>query len=145
LKRIINASSNPGDLVLDCYCGSGTTLAAAAHLGRRWIGVDQSPEAIRTTLRRFVLGTEPMGDFVSQRRDRPDKPARGKTSQQSLFDAIKDDRAPAPADRAQPPVLDFVLLTETGLADAISVIVQDWERQFNGNGSLTSSKGKHIP
>lgn len=44
-ERIIAAASNPGDLVLDAFCGSGTTLVAAARLGRRWIGIDASPEA----------------------------------------------------------------------------------------------------
>jgi len=65
LTRIIEASSNPGDMVMDCYCGSGTTLAAASELGRRWIGVDNSKEAIKTTLSRFQSGTERMGDFVN--------------------------------------------------------------------------------
>lgn len=65
LARIIAASSNEGDLVLDCFSGSGTTLAVASQLGRRWIGVDSSSEAITTTLRRFAHGLEPMGDFVS--------------------------------------------------------------------------------
>jgi adenine-specific DNA-methyltransferase len=65
LRRIIAASSNPGDLVLDCFAGAGTTLVAAAELNRRWIGVDNSLEAIKTTLHRFASGTAPMGDFVT--------------------------------------------------------------------------------
>lgn len=65
LDRIIEASSNPGDLVMDCYAGSGTTLAVASSLGRRWIGVDRSDESIRTILHRLAYGTERMGDFVS--------------------------------------------------------------------------------
>ena len=65
LERIIEASSNDGDLVLDCYAGSGTTLAAASNLNRRWIGVDRSDEAIRTILHRFHSGTEKMGDFIN--------------------------------------------------------------------------------
>lgn len=40
LERIVNISSNPGDLVLDPFCGCGTTIAAAQKLGRRWIGID---------------------------------------------------------------------------------------------------------
>ncbi len=40
LERILSASSNPGDLVLDPFCGCGTTIAAAQSLGRRWIGID---------------------------------------------------------------------------------------------------------
>ena len=71
LARIIAASSNPGDLVLDCFCGSGTTLESAHRLGRHWLGVDNSAEAIRTTLARFAKGVEPMGDFV-RRMERED-------------------------------------------------------------------------
>jgi adenine-specific DNA-methyltransferase len=66
LARIIEASSNKGDLVLDCFSGSGTTLNAASHLGRRWVGIDNSREAIAATLRRFGKGLEPMGDFVNR-------------------------------------------------------------------------------
>jgi DNA modification methylase len=40
LERIIEASSNPGDIVLDPFCGCGTAIAAAQKLGRRWIGID---------------------------------------------------------------------------------------------------------
>jgi len=53
LKSIIAASSNPGDLVLDCFCGSGTTLQAAHELGRIWIGIDQSEKAIKVTRERL--------------------------------------------------------------------------------------------
>ncbi len=66
LAQIIKASSHPGDLVLDCFSGSGTTLAVSSQLGRRWIGIDNSTEAIYTTLRRFAKGLEPMGDFVTK-------------------------------------------------------------------------------
>lgn len=63
LRRIISASSNEGDLVLDCFAGSGTTLAVAQELGRTWIGVDNSEESIRTIWKRLVQGMERMGDF----------------------------------------------------------------------------------
>jgi site-specific DNA-methyltransferase (adenine-specific) len=46
LERIINASSNPGDVVLDPFCGCGTTIAAAQALGRPWIGIDITHLAI---------------------------------------------------------------------------------------------------
>ena len=46
LERIIQASSNPGDLVLDPFCGCGTTVCAAQKLGRRWIGIDVTHLAI---------------------------------------------------------------------------------------------------
>lgn len=53
LKLILNASSNEGDLVLDCFCGSGTTLLAAQELNRKWIGIDQSDQAIKTVKKRL--------------------------------------------------------------------------------------------
>ncbi|MCC7479021.1 hypothetical protein IT575_11265 [bacterium] len=43
LERIIKASSNPGDIVLDAFCGCGTALVAAQQLGRKWLGIDISP------------------------------------------------------------------------------------------------------
>lgn len=67
LKMIVSASSDPGDLVVDPFCGSGTTLHAARDLGRQWVGMDQSFAAIESTLRRFRKGLSPMGDFVSGR------------------------------------------------------------------------------
>jgi adenine-specific DNA-methyltransferase len=57
LRRIISAASNPGDLVLDCYSGSGTTLAAAAELDRRWIGIDKGDLAIALSQRRMIEQT----------------------------------------------------------------------------------------
>ena len=54
LERIIRASSNEGDLVADFFCGSGTTLAVAEKLGRRWIGVDLGRYAIHTTRKRLI-------------------------------------------------------------------------------------------
>ena len=46
LERIISASSNPGDVVLDPFCGCATACVAAEQLGRRWIGIDISPKAV---------------------------------------------------------------------------------------------------
>lgn len=75
LERIVSASSNEGDLVLDCFAGSGTTLAVAAEQKRRWLGIDHSPEAIAATIRRLVQGTAPIGDFVGKRKARAQKTA----------------------------------------------------------------------
>lgn len=49
LDLIIRTSSNEDSIVLDCFCGSGTTLKAAQLNGRKWIGIDQSEQAIRVT------------------------------------------------------------------------------------------------
>ena len=53
LKPIIETSSNPGDLVFDPFCGSGTTLVAADQLQRNFMGCDASPAAIKTTIDRL--------------------------------------------------------------------------------------------
>ena len=54
LQRIIRASSNEGDLVADFFCGSGTTMAVAEKLGRRWIGVDLGRYAIHVSRKRLI-------------------------------------------------------------------------------------------
>ena len=54
IERIIKASSNPGDIVFDCFMGSGTTQAIAMKLGRRFIGADINLGAIQTTTKRLL-------------------------------------------------------------------------------------------
>ncbi len=46
LERIIKASSNEGDVVLDPFCGCATACVAAEQLGRQWVGIDISPKAV---------------------------------------------------------------------------------------------------
>ena len=61
LERIINVSSNPGDIVLDPFCGCGTAVHAAHKLGRKWIGIDITHLAIgpdQATDGRRVPGAE---------------------------------------------------------------------------------------
>lgn len=53
LKFIVKTSSNEGDLVLDCFAGSGTTLVAAQSLNRNWIGIDKSEPAIKVVQKRL--------------------------------------------------------------------------------------------
>src|SRR5579859_1975843 len=65
LERIIKASSNQGDLVLDCFCGSGTTAAVAEKLGRRWITCDLGRFAIHTTRKR-LLSIDNVKPFIVQ-------------------------------------------------------------------------------
>ena len=63
--RVLAASSNKGDLVLDCFCGSGTTAAVAEKLNRRWIACDLGRFAIHTTRKR-LLGIPGVKPFVVQ-------------------------------------------------------------------------------
>ena len=53
LKRIIVASSNKGDLVLDPFLGSGTTAVVAKNLGRNWIGIEKSKKYVEMAKRRI--------------------------------------------------------------------------------------------
>lgn len=66
IKMIVRASSDEGDLVVDPFCGSGTTLHAARDLGRRYLGMDASFSAAKATLHRMRHGLEPMGDYVNK-------------------------------------------------------------------------------
>lgn len=59
LERIILASSEENDLVLDCFCGSGVTPAVAGQLGRRWIASDASQLAIQVTQKRLLATEQP--------------------------------------------------------------------------------------
>ena len=65
LERIIQASSNEGDLILDCFAGSGTTAAVAEKLGRRWITADLGRFAVHTTRKR-LLSIPDVRPFVVQ-------------------------------------------------------------------------------
>lgn len=70
IKMIVAASSNEGDLVIDPFCGSGTTLQAARDQNRRFIGVDASFTAAKATLRRMRHGLEAMGDYVNGKQEK---------------------------------------------------------------------------
>ncbi len=124
LARIIEAASNPGDIVLDCFCGSGTTMAAASKLGRKWIGIDNSPEAIATVLKRFATGTKPMGDFVAKK----DKDATPKTL--SLFESLEyPERTVAPR-KKEGKVIDFLLISELTHSLDLSDIIAKWKKDI---------------
>jgi site-specific DNA-methyltransferase (adenine-specific) len=71
LERIVRASSRPGATVADLMCGSGTTLVAAARLGRRFVGADRSPVAIDVARRRLSEQNIPFG-MLQETRNRGD-------------------------------------------------------------------------
>ena len=66
LTRIILASSNEGDLVLDPFCGSGTTIVAAARLGRQWLGIDRNSDALALVKQRLNEQTMPLTQAQAQ-------------------------------------------------------------------------------
>ncbi len=76
LRRILQASSKPGDLILDFFAGSGTTGMAALELGRRFILVDNNPQALEVMARRFAgyKGIEWEGFDPRPHQDDPQRP-----------------------------------------------------------------------
>ncbi len=72
IKRIVAASSNPGDVVADFFCGSGTLPAVASRLGRGWLACDASPTAVSVTRRRLLCATGGAGFCVAGFGERPD-------------------------------------------------------------------------
>jgi len=96
LKMIVGASSDEGDLVVDPFNGSGTTIHAAKELNRRYIGMDASFTAAKATIERFRYGVKAMGDYVN---DQPDVVSikNSKTAELSflvedyLWDEYKED------------------------------------------------------
>ena len=66
LERIIKASSNPGDLIFDCFMGSGTTQAVAMKLGRRFIGADINLGSIDTTVKRLNKVAKELNEEIQE-------------------------------------------------------------------------------
>lgn len=116
LARIIEASSNPGDLIMDCYAGSGTTLVTAAELGRKWIGVDRSDEAIRTILHRLSNGTDRMGDFVKEQPKVASLPLF-RITDFSLFEEVTQKNISV-TDNNSPQVAGVLTIRSSGHAEA---------------------------
>ena len=120
LKRIIEASSNEGDLIMDCFAGSGTTLGVGSKLKRKWIGVDNSSEAIDNILKRFIEGTQQMGDFVNGN----GKKKKPKIDMPTLFE-------PEVGYKTKNHYENFNLLTDENSKNLISTIVDKWKETDN--------------
>jgi hypothetical protein len=112
LRRVVRASSDEGDIVLDCFCGSGTTPVAAQGLRRRWIAVDNSEEAVSVTERR-LLGMLPEQPLAPRPGGTPSLPievpasgeqgGRGSRPTTGVLELDLDERTPCPEDSSIPP------------------------------------------
>jgi len=107
LSVIVQASSNPDDIVLDCFSGSGSALDVASQLKRRWIGIDNSQAALATILQRFAKGLQPMGDFVN---------TEPTSSQLPLLDVAQHNR-----------IDEFSLYASKPYNSELDVTVEQWQ------------------
>jgi 2-polyprenyl-3-methyl-5-hydroxy-6-metoxy-1,4-benzoquinol methylase len=107
LERIIKASSNEGDLVLDCFCGSGTTAAVAEKLNRRWIACDLGRFAIHTTRKR-LLSIEDVRPFVVQNLGKYERQA-WQTATFKTQDSSSKAQSPASDYQLQKAYTEFLL------------------------------------
>ena len=109
LERIISASSNSNDVVLDPFCGCATTCIAAEKLGRQWIGIDIEPEARNLVIQRlekeidrealFKAGGGALPDVIHRKtppkRTEKDAPRRSRNIKMKLY-KLQDGRCNAP-------------------------------------------------
>jgi adenine-specific DNA-methyltransferase len=112
LERIINAASDPGDIVMDCFSGSGSTLDAANQLGRNFIGIDNSYEAIANIIKRFTVGLKEMGDYVNG----------NNTRDQGVF-AFSPESAYSPEEPRKP---DFSFFCDNRYIDKSAGLVEEY-------------------
>ena len=86
LRRIIKASSNEGDIVLDPFCGCATTCVAAQQLGRKWIGIDIEKKASSVLIDRLSDDAKMFSDFIH----RTDTPERTDIKQEPINTGVKE-------------------------------------------------------
>ncbi len=122
LRRIVKTSSNPGDIVLDCYAGSGTTLDVANELQRHWIGMDKSTLAVATMLERFAHGLLPMGDYVEKQNTQ-----EGDASSQALLFHSSNERKSSRLSKhkqSHTPISNFSLFVQQDKKNAFLQIIE---------------------
>jgi site-specific DNA-methyltransferase (adenine-specific) len=126
LERIIQASSEKGDLVGDFFCGSGTTLRVADSLSRRWIGCDALPQSISICQRRLALAHAKPYRVESPARTLPEPSQRAKLRVEILIHRRR------------------ATVTLTGLAsclpDGFPSSLDYWEVDFNYRGGIIRSE-----
>jgi len=84
MKRVISASSNKGDIVLDPFVGSGTTCAVANFLDRKWIGFDINPDYIKMSTNRVKTEISIL-DSIDPREDRTPQNIKKESKQPALL------------------------------------------------------------
>jgi adenine-specific DNA-methyltransferase len=156
VARIVQASSKPDDIVLDCFSGSGTVLAAASACGRRWIGIDNSAEAIATTLRRFAVGPQRMGDYVASRPrahkgttagflplefERPRDKAEIRAGVLPLDVGLQNDKTDVPGALL---IRDFRLYSSQPSADEIAPALSEWTKAVESIDRVAEAQARYV-
>lgn len=122
LQRIIHIASNPGDIVLDCFLGSGTTAAVAHKMDRRWVGIEREAATIDTyalpRLRKVVAGEDPGGITTVETLvgdDLPDgiKPGDARAAARTIVALQKADRLTEVVDLGDSKVRSLVRALRT--------------------------------
>ncbi|MCB0115987.1 MAG: site-specific DNA-methyltransferase, partial [Caldilineaceae bacterium] len=123
LQRVIETASDPGDLVLDAFVGSGTSVAVANKLSRRWIGCDDNWGSIRTAAARLCR-TDAAGPFAIHRQDgHPAPPAaitaaiRTRYTDGHLHIRVEDVRAEAVLSQLDAPPEDWRVTVQSIAVD----------------------------
>jgi len=116
IQRIIEASSAENDIVLDCFAGSGTTLDVSSRLKRRWIGIDNSIEAIKAILMRFKTGLKPMSNFLQSG-------SANKNMTPLMFDLAPDTKQ----ESEHHSIHDFDIYATTPHNEDLASILNEWK------------------
>lgn len=104
IERIIKASTNPGDIVFDCFMGSGTTQAVAMKLGRRFLGADINLGAIQTTTKRLLA----VAQELNGTQESPKQPTLiNYTSDEELYAAASAGDTDSLTSEQRSKVIDF--------------------------------------
>ncbi len=120
LRRIIKASSNPGDVVADFFCGSGTTLVAAEALGRKWLGCEIERTGLQVARKRLVAAGA--GPFYIEVVQPANLPATG------LAPVATDQHGPGTGEQKQPRLLAGA--TRTPLDNGLEEVTISLEGYF---------------
>ncbi len=135
MERIIKASSNPGDIVADFFCGSGTTLEVAARLDRRFVASDATWHAIHTSRSRLVRAASPPFELLRQPNTRAD------------FNSAPEDSRLCFADAAWDELVSFSATGETetvSLNPQFTEQVAYWEVDPEWNGKVFQSAAQAV-
>ena len=147
VKRVIEALSEPRRSSSRLLFGFGHLAGRCRQPQPELIGIDNSPEAIRTTLQRFATGTQPMGSFVVQRRMEWQAAGNSrKTPEPSLFGEPEDQDEPQPPAGGHSAIRDFVVVSEKRVASRIAETIQVWRDRWTQElASLGRLGGKGGP